>query len=60
MCWGVGGFLASIILRATLTIEGNWAWRSAYMMQWIWPVPLFLVAYFAPESESLNLPFLPN
>lgn len=52
MCWGIGGFLASIILRATLTIEGNWAWRLAYMLQWVWPVPLFLVGWFAPESRS--------
>jgi len=50
MCWGVGGFLASVILRATLTIEGDWAWRTAYMLQWIWPVPLFLVGWYAPES----------
>jgi SP family general alpha glucoside:H+ symporter-like MFS transporter len=52
MCWGIGGFLASVILRATLTIEGNWAWRLAYMLQWVWPVPLFLVGWFAPESKS--------
>jgi SP family general alpha glucoside:H+ symporter-like MFS transporter len=51
MCWGVGGFLASIILRATLTIEGNWAWRTAYMLQWAWPLPLFVVGWYAPESE---------
>jgi MFS family permease len=50
MCWGIGGFLASIILRATLTIEGNWAWRTAYMLQWVWPVPLFIVGWYAPES----------
>jgi hypothetical protein len=23
------------------------------MLQWVWPVPLFLVGWFAPESKSL-------
>jgi SP family general alpha glucoside:H+ symporter-like MFS transporter len=25
-------------------------WQLPFMLQWIWPVPLFFVAYFAPES----------
>jgi SP family general alpha glucoside:H+ symporter-like MFS transporter len=50
MCWGSGSFLAAGILRASLGLPGDWAWRVPYMLQWIWPVPLFLVAYFAPES----------
>ena len=25
-------------------------WRLPYMLQWIWPVPLFLAALLGPES----------
>jgi len=36
--------------RGALDIEGDWSWRLPYCLQWIWPVPLFFVAIFAPES----------
>ena len=51
MCWGTGSFLAAVVLRACLTLPGDWAWKTPYMLQWIWPIPLFFVGYFAPESE---------
>lgn len=50
MCWGSGSFLAAGVLRGSLGLPGNWAWRVPYMLQWAWPVPLFFVAFFAPES----------
>lgn len=25
-------------------------WRLPFVLQWVWPIPLFLAAYFAPES----------
>ncbi|KAJ1025108.1 hypothetical protein NDA16_002615 [Ustilago loliicola] len=49
-CWGLGIFLSSIVVRATLNMAGQWAWRMPFALQWVWPVPLFLVAYFTPES----------
>ncbi len=49
-CWGLGIFLSSIVVRATLNMAGQWAWRMPFALQWVWPVPLFLIAYFAPES----------
>jgi SP family general alpha glucoside:H+ symporter-like MFS transporter len=49
-CWGLGIFLSSIVVRATLNMAGQWAWRMPFALQWVWPVPLFFVAYFAPES----------
>lgn len=53
MCWGIGAFLAAGVLRGTLNAPGDAAWKIPYALQWIWPVPLFIVAYMAPESESL-------
>ena len=49
-CWGLGIFLSSVVVRATLEMHGQWSWRLPFVLQWVWPVPLFLCAYFAPES----------
>ncbi|EWG48666.1 MFS transporter, SP family, general alpha glucoside:H+ symporter [Fusarium verticillioides 7600] len=50
MCWGLGILISSGVVRACLNIEGNLAWKLPFYLQWVWPVPLFFVAYFAPES----------
>ncbi|KAJ6628583.1 trehalose transport-related protein [Mycena sp. CBHHK59/15] len=50
MCWGIGIFLSSGVVRATLTINSDWGWRLPFVIQWVWPIPLILGAYFAPES----------
>ncbi|WVR07711.1 hypothetical protein IAU60_004753 [Kwoniella sp. DSM 27419] len=50
MCWGAGILLSSGVIRAMVAVDGNIAWRLPFALQWVWPVPLFLVAYFCPES----------
>ncbi|CAH0047385.1 unnamed protein product [Clonostachys solani] len=50
MCWGCGSFLAAGVLRGSLNLQGDAGWKVPYALQWIWVVPLFTVAYFAPES----------
>lgn len=50
MCWGGGILLSSGVVRAVASIEGDLGWRLPFVLQWIWPVPLFIGAYFAPES----------
>lgn len=50
MCWGAGILLSSGVVRAVAHIEGDMGWRLPFLLQWIWPVPLFIGAYFAPES----------
>ena len=50
MCWGAGILLSSGVVRAVAGIPGELAWRLPFTLQWIWPVPLFIAAYFAPES----------
>lgn len=49
-CWGLGIFLSSIVVRATLNIQGDWSWRLPFVLQWVWPLPLMAIAYVAPES----------
>ncbi|WWD22917.1 hypothetical protein CI109_107412 [Kwoniella shandongensis] len=48
--WGGGGFLASGVLKGALNFNGDLAWKIPFALQWIWPVPLALGCFFAPES----------
>lgn len=50
MCWGAGAFLAAGVLRGSLDLPGDLGWQIPYALQWIWVLPLFIVAYLAPES----------
>ncbi|SPO07770.1 probable MFS alpha-glucoside transporter [Cephalotrichum gorgonifer] len=50
MCWGGGQLLSSGIIRGTMGIKGDMAWRLPFILQWVWPVPLFIAGYFCPES----------
>ncbi|KAL7784030.1 putative MFS alpha-glucoside transporter [Trichoderma afarasin] len=50
MCWGAGILLSSGVVRAVAGLSGNIAWRLPFALQWIWPIPLFVGAYLAPES----------
>nr|XP_018260033.1 uncharacterized protein I303_08105 [Kwoniella dejecticola CBS 10117]OBR82191.1 hypothetical protein I303_08105 [Kwoniella dejecticola CBS 10117] len=50
LCWGIGLTIASGVVRGAINLEGQWSWRLAYVIQWIWPVPLFVIVLFAPES----------
>jgi SP family general alpha glucoside:H+ symporter-like MFS transporter len=50
MCWGGGILLSSGVVRAVAGIEGDLGWRLPFVLQWIWPIPLFIGSYLAPES----------
>ncbi|KAL1406558.1 hypothetical protein Q8F55_008264 [Vanrija albida] len=50
ICWACGLFIGSGVVKATLHIDGYMSYRLPFMLQWIWPVPLFVCACFAPES----------
>jgi len=50
MCWGAGILLSSGVVRAVASLEGDLAWRLPFALQWIWPIPLLIGAYLAPES----------
>ncbi|KAH7139895.1 alpha-glucosides permease MPH2/3 [Dactylonectria estremocensis] len=50
MCWGAGTFLATGVLRGSLSLKGDAGWRVPYGIQWIWIPPLLLVGFLAPES----------
>ncbi|KAG8159153.1 hypothetical protein KVR01_010814 [Diaporthe batatas] len=50
MCWGGGILLSSGVVRAVVNVEGDLGWRLPFALQWVWPIPLFIAAYLAPES----------
>ena len=33
--WGAGRFLSTGVLRGTLKIPNDWAWRLPYALQWV-------------------------
>lgn len=50
LCWAMGQFLASGVLRGMLQYDTEWSWRVPIAIQWIWPVPIMIAIHFAPES----------
>jgi SP family general alpha glucoside:H+ symporter-like MFS transporter len=50
MCWGAGILLSSGVVRAVAGVQGDLGWRLPFVLQWVWPIPLLIGAYLAPES----------
>lgn len=50
LCWCIGQFIASGVLKALSTSTSQWAYKVPFAIQWVWPVPLFIAALLAPES----------
>lgn len=46
----MGGFLATGVVNGTVTLTSQWAYRAPYATQWVWPIPLCIALYLAPES----------
>lgn len=50
MCWGIGQMLGIGTIMGCLWRTDEWAYRIPYALQWMWPLPLAIGIYFAPES----------
>ena len=50
MCWGLGILISSLVVKAVENVEGELAYRLPFALQWVWPLPLFIATYLAPES----------
>ena len=50
LCWVIGQFIVSGVLKGVLDREDQWAYRIPFAVQWIWPVPLMIMCILAPES----------
>lgn len=49
-CWGLGQEIGIGVIMAMLKRDDEWAYRIPYALQWMWPVPLAIGIFFAPES----------
>ncbi|KXJ95043.1 MFS alpha-glucoside transporter [Microdochium bolleyi] len=49
-CWGMGQIIGIGVLMGNLSRTDEWAYRIPYGLQWMWPLPLAIGIYFAPES----------
>ncbi|KOS23103.1 Alpha-glucosides permease MPH3 [Escovopsis weberi] len=49
-CWGLGQEIGIGVIFAMLKRDDEWAYRIPYGLQWMWPLPLFIAIWFAPES----------
>ncbi|KAJ4289378.1 hypothetical protein N0V88_006856 [Collariella sp. IMI 366227] len=50
LCWVIGQFIASGVLRAMLERNDKWGYKIPFALQWVWPVPLIIGIWLAPES----------
>ena len=50
LCWVMGQFIGSGVLRALLVRTDEWGYRIPFALQWMWPIPLLVGIHFAPES----------
>jgi SP family general alpha glucoside:H+ symporter-like MFS transporter len=49
-CWGLGQFIGIGVLKSMLHRDDQWSYRIPYALQWMWPVPLLIGVFLAPES----------
>lgn len=50
LCWVIGQILGSAVLRGMLDRTDEWGYRVPFALQWIWPVPIAVGVFLAPES----------
>jgi SP family general alpha glucoside:H+ symporter-like MFS transporter len=50
LCWVIGHFIASGVLRGMVNNTTSDAYRIPFGIQWMWPPLLIVGVYFAPES----------
>jgi SP family general alpha glucoside:H+ symporter-like MFS transporter len=50
LCWVFGQLIASGVLKGLSNQVDQWAYRIPFAIQWVWPIPIFIGVYLAPES----------
>lgn len=50
ICWGIGQEIGIGVIMGNLWRTDEWAYRIPYALQWMWPLPLIVGIWFAPES----------
>ncbi|KAI8623939.1 maltose permease MAL31 [Xylariaceae sp. FL1651] len=50
LCWGIGQLISAGVQSGFADNHTEWSYRIPFAIQWAWPIPLFAVLWFAPES----------
>lgn len=50
MCFAMGQFIGVGVLEALVSRPDQWSYRIPFAVQWVWPLPIFIVLWFCPES----------
>ena len=50
LCWVIGQFISAGVTYSVSGITTQWAYKIIFAVQWAWPLPIFLLLLFAPES----------
>ena len=50
LCWIFGQFVSAGVTYSVSGMTTEWAYRIPFAVQWAWPLPIFCVLVFAPES----------
>ncbi|KAK4448053.1 major facilitator superfamily domain-containing protein [Podospora aff. communis PSN243] len=50
LCWCIGQFISAGVLKGLVSNPTQWGYRIPFAIQWVWPVPLFIATFLAPES----------
>lgn len=50
LCWVIGQFIASGVLRGMIPLNNHWGYKIPFALQWAWPLPLMVGIWMAPES----------
>lgn len=50
LCWAIGQLISAGVQSGFSGNETQWGYRIPFAIQWAWPIPLFLILFFAPES----------
>lgn len=50
ICWVIGQLISSCILKGMLSSSMKDSWKVPFAVQWVWPLPIAIGVYLAPES----------
>ncbi|KAF7529429.1 hypothetical protein G7054_g9862 [Neopestalotiopsis clavispora] len=50
MCWALGQLISAGVQAGFSENNTQWSYRIPFAVQWVWPIPLFIILFFAPES----------
>ncbi|KAK1468336.1 sugar porter family MFS transporter [Colletotrichum melonis] len=51
MCWVIGQFFSAAVNKGSYHHQDEWAYRIPFGVQWVWPIPILIGLFFAPDRS---------